>query len=84
MAMPCPCCGYLTMSDDMPDTYDICPVCFWEDDGVQYRDPTYAGGANEESLLQARENFRAFGAKSRRFIGNVRPPMPDEFPNRME
>lgn len=26
----CPCCGYQTL--DTHGEYDICPVCFWEDD----------------------------------------------------
>lgn len=26
----CPCCGYLTLVER--GGYDICPVCFWEDD----------------------------------------------------
>jgi hypothetical protein len=29
----------------MPGSYEICSVCFWEDDGVQFRWPTIAGGA---------------------------------------
>ncbi|MFJ2958342.1 CPCC family cysteine-rich protein [Streptomyces sp. NPDC087270] len=29
----------------MPESFEICPVCFWEDDGVQFRWPTLAGGA---------------------------------------
>lgn len=31
---------------DMPGSYEICPVCFWEDDGVQFRWPTMGDGAN--------------------------------------
>ena len=27
----CPCCGFLTLPSR--GGYDICPVCFWEDDG---------------------------------------------------
>jgi hypothetical protein len=30
-----------------PGSYEICPVCFWDDDLVQLRWPTYAGGANK-------------------------------------
>jgi hypothetical protein len=26
----CPCCGYHTLK--AKGKYDICPVCFWEDD----------------------------------------------------
>ena len=52
---PCVCCGSLTMEEQPPGTYQVCPVCGWEDDKAQYRDPDYAGGANEMSLNQAKE-----------------------------
>jgi hypothetical protein len=52
---PCPCCGKLTLSEN--GVYEICTVCFWEDDPVQSGDPTYAGGANQVSLEKARENW---------------------------
>ena len=29
----CPCCLYKTLSEI--GGYEICPVCFWEDDGVE-------------------------------------------------
>jgi hypothetical protein len=41
---PCPCCGYLVF-EEKPGSYDICPVCGWEDDLSQLRFPT-TGGAN--------------------------------------
>ena len=77
-AFPCPCCGYLTLGEEPPGTFEICPVCYWEDDNVQYSDPGYVGGANAESLRQARQNFKQFGASSKRFIDKVRPPREDE------
>jgi len=46
----CPCCGYRTLEEKPPGTYEICEICFWEDDEIQYRDPDYEGGANELSL----------------------------------
>ncbi|MBJ8192719.1 hypothetical protein JDS79_38930, partial [Bacillus cereus] len=46
----CPCCGYKTLNDEPPGTYDICEICFWEDDGIQFADPDYDGGANIVSL----------------------------------
>lgn len=51
----CPCCGYLVF--DERGCYEICPVCFWEDDGVQIADPWFSGGANEPSLEQSQRNF---------------------------
>lgn len=57
-----------------PGTYDVCPVCYWEDDPIQFADPDYAGGANEGSLNEDRANFRAFGACEEEFVQYVRPP----------
>ena len=54
----CVCCGELTMEEQPPGTYQICPVCGWEDDKVQFKHPDLEGGANELSLNQARERFR--------------------------
>jgi hypothetical protein len=59
---PCPCCGLHTLDEQPPGTYEICLVCWWEDDRLQYEDPTYRGGANDESLNEAREAFRRTGA----------------------
>ena len=56
---PCPCCGFRTMREEWRGTYELCPVCDWEDDGVQYDDPDYRGGANAESLNEARAAFFA-------------------------
>ena len=68
---PCPCCGYLTLPEEADGTYEICPICFWEDDGVQLNDPDYEGGANTVSLKQAQRNFLEFGASEKRFVRKV-------------
>ncbi|QQQ28089.1 CPCC family cysteine-rich protein [Chryseobacterium indoltheticum] len=47
----CPCCEYFTLNNKANNTFQICPVCYWEDDGVQMLDPTYIGGANAVSLI---------------------------------
>ena len=70
----CPCCGYKTLEEEPPGTWLICPVCFWEDDPVQFDDPDYAGGANKTSLRQAQKNFVDFGACDRSAQAHVRPP----------
>jgi hypothetical protein len=74
---PCPCCGYLTFSEP-PGSYDLCPICFWEDDAVQLRWPDWAGGANRPSLIDAQLIFQRLGAMEERFLRNVRPPRPDD------
>lgn len=57
MKYACPCCGYKKLDYEPPGTYDICDICFWEDDVVQYHDPDYEGGANIESLRQYQEAY---------------------------
>jgi len=71
----CPCCGYKTLEEKPPGTDDICPICFWEDDRVQFDDPDYQGGANEPSLREAQKNFSQFGACERRTLKLVRRPV---------
>jgi Cysteine-rich CPCC len=56
---PCPCCGFRTLVDEARGAYDICRVCGWEDDFVQYDHPDYRGGANAQSLNEARTAFAA-------------------------
>jgi hypothetical protein len=74
----CPCCGHLTLDDR--GGFDICPVCFWEDDGQDNADADICrGGPNGTlSLTQARANYQAFGASDERRKGNVRMPRPEE------
>lgn len=69
---PCPCCGYVVL--DEPGSYDICSICFWEDDIVQLRWPDKAGGANQISLIEAQHNFALLGVSEARNIRHVRPP----------
>lgn len=74
---PCACCGHLTL-DEPPGSYQICPVCFWEDDAVQLRWPDWATGANSTSLVRAQHTFASLGACDQRFLEHVRPPAHDE------
>ncbi|RSM81419.1 hypothetical protein DL991_07770 [Amycolatopsis sp. WAC 01375] len=76
----CPCCGYLTVGER--GVYEICPVCFWEDDGQDDHDANVVrGGPNGRlSLTVARLNFDLHGACEEAHIHNVRPPEPDEIP----
>src|SRR3569832_1367239 len=70
----CPCCGYCTLW--ARGGFEICPVCYWEDDGQDNHDADVirAGGPNGLlSLNMARENFRNYKASDPRFVGNVRP-----------
>jgi hypothetical protein len=51
----CECCGFFTLPED--SIFEICPLCGWQDDGVQNDDPDYAGGANELSLNEYRSQW---------------------------
>ena len=77
---PCPCCGYFTLSRQPPGTFELCPVCYWEDDPVQFENPSYEGGANHPSLSKGRENFKIFGACEESAVKYVRKPFPEETP----
>jgi hypothetical protein len=56
----CPCCEARTLK--VRGAYEICSRCGWEDDPVQAADPDFRGGANRESLNEARAAWRAKGA----------------------
>ncbi|MGN1134738.1 MAG: CPCC family cysteine-rich protein [Oscillospiraceae bacterium] len=72
MKYVCKCCGNAAMNS--ADEYDICPVCFWERDLYQEREPDAAGGANKVSLNEAKRNYAEFGACEKRFAEKVRKP----------
>lgn len=76
MKCVCACCGYRTL--DREGSFDICPVCWWEDDPAQRKDPEFAGGANAKSLRQARESFAEIGASDVRFVERVRKARGEE------
>jgi hypothetical protein len=76
----CPCCGHLTLPKAPPGTFEICPVCRWEDDNVQFDLPDYGGGANSPSLREAQENFKRFGAVTEAEARSARPATREEQP----
>ena len=69
----CLVCGYATLSHR--GVFEICPVCFWEDDG----ESGPAGGPNGSlDLTDGRNNFAKMGATEERLLPYVRPPEDDE------
>ena len=77
---PCVCCGFLTRETPSDGDYDICQICFWEDDPFQNENINAVFGANAVSLAQAKINFKKYGAMEERFVKNVRPPSKNEIP----
>ncbi len=76
--LPCRCCGHLTIEEY--NEFEICPVCYWEDDLLQSRVPDYIGGTNRVSLIQAKKNYADFGACDEHCLPHVREPFPEEIP----
>ncbi|MBR4467284.1 MAG: hydrolase [Clostridia bacterium] len=84
LALPkyrCACCGCYTLSEPAGGSFEICPVCFWEDDRLQLNDPSYPGGANGISLEEARLNYQRFGVSREDLAPYVRPPRKSELRN---
>lgn len=52
----CPCCGYKVFAES-PGSYEICPICNWEDDLSQLRF-VITFGANKVSLLEAQKAIK--------------------------
>src|ERR1700730_13188145 len=58
----CPCCRYKTL--ESRGDYEICPVCFWEDDGQDDADADVyqAFSPNHMSVTQGRQNYQWFAS----------------------
>ena len=74
----CPCCNFLTISEDDEVIVDICPVCFWQFDTIGQSLPDRVIGPNKVSLNVARDNYSRFGAAQKELLPFVRPPKDSE------
>ena len=74
----CPCCGFRTL--DELSAWDICPVCWWEDDGQdgQEADKVRGGPNSNLSLTQARANFIKHGISNPRRT-DLKPDNPGKY-----
>ncbi|MEM8978214.1 MAG: CPCC family cysteine-rich protein [Pseudomonadota bacterium] len=77
-SLPCPCCGFPTLSER--GGYEICAICWWEDDGQddESADEVWGGPNGKYSLSKARKNFEDHGHKydigqGIEIVENVRP-----------
>ncbi|KQX74439.1 CPCC family cysteine-rich protein [Aeromicrobium sp. Root472D3] len=66
---PCPCCGYRTLPSR--GDYELCPVCWWEDEGTE---PWEISGPNGQSLVEAQHAFLTDDRPYRQREGTVRAP----------
>jgi len=74
----CPCCHFKTPHGRAG--YEICPVCFREDDGQNDHDvDEVRGGPNGLlSPTKAQNNFQQFGASDLESMDSVRKPLAEE------
>ncbi len=79
MKTACPCCQCLTL--ETRGNYEICEVCYWEDDSTR-NDEERQSGANGVSLGEGRDNYRKFGACEESMRKHVRMPRPEEVAKR--
>jgi hypothetical protein len=75
--LACPCCGYATL--ETRGDFEICPICFWEDDGQDDVDAAESkGGPNGSSLVEARRSFLLSGAAHADDLSAVRAPSTED------
>ncbi len=68
--MQCDCCDYFTIPTG--SEYDICRICFWEQDCFGISKPDQRSGANHGlTLRQGRWNFQKYQACAERFTEDV-------------
>ena len=58
--LQCPCCDFFALRER--GAREICPLCYWDDDGSDLGELDRSSPANHISLRQARRNFQRCGA----------------------
>jgi len=71
----CPCCGYRSLQESR--SCEICPVCFWEDDGTT--EPDRYSEPNHMTLGDAQLSFRLIGAVAEKVRPFVLPDGRDRY-----
>lgn len=71
---PCPCCGYITIPNQGDALAYICPVCFWEIDLFIQSETEPSDQNHGLTLIQARENYKQYGAVEKHLVQHARAP----------
>ena len=74
----CPCCGYRTIPNKGDALGYICPVCFWEIDLFINSDDEASESNHGLTLIEARENYKKFGAVTKQLKEYCREPKDTE------
>ncbi|MCO6550528.1 MAG: hypothetical protein J6580_07580 [Gilliamella sp.] len=61
----CPCCHYLTLTHQ--GQYDVCPLCYWEDDGTQNNELNHYSAVNHLTLSK----YKAIFDKQKATLTNI-------------
>lgn len=69
-------CGYRTLDERCG--WEICPICFWEDDVLVQGDEDRSSGANHMTVVEAQANYSRISAISPEYLDKVRPPRENE------
>jgi hypothetical protein len=68
----CDCCDHFSIPSD--SDYEICPVCYWEQDAFGITEPDEQSAANHGlSLREGRASFLVLGACAAKFAILVAP-----------
>lgn len=67
----CPCCDFVSLPER--GNCLICPICFWEDDGVDLANLDGYSLPNHMTLREGRANFTRTGACDEAMLKNVLP-----------
>jgi len=66
----CDCCDYFCIPDD--SEWEVCPVCYWQQDAFGTSAPDEESCANHGlSLREGRQNFLLYGACLPEFVTRV-------------
>jgi Cysteine-rich CPCC len=63
----CPCCAYKTLK--RRGHFEICPICFWEDNGVDENEDY--SSPNHMTLKEGKQNFDRYGSADLKCINSV-------------
>lgn len=78
--LPCLCCEFITIPNNGDALTYICPVCFWEIDLFIQSDDEASDQNHGLTLLDARKNYKRFGAVLLSLKEHCRQPREYEYP----
>lgn len=78
----CPCCGFITIPNKGDALGYICPVCFWEIDLFIKSEDEPSDLNHGLTLIEARENYKKYGAVKSYLKQHCREPKQEEYPKK--